>query len=126
MVVIDPDTIHHHATVMVILDHAGIALTTVVHPWQLEHLTALLAILKLSIVAHPPIYKLIGGKIIVENHIFKHVSCVWFVVFLLFYRLLLVFEFFLKSLESLIQVEFLHSTFNSARITKSNHHIHPE
>ena len=44
MIVVDTDAVHDHATVMIVLDAAGVALTAVVHARKLEHFAAFLAI----------------------------------------------------------------------------------
>ena len=41
MVVIDPDAIHGHATVMIIASAASVTSGAVMHPWELIHETFL-------------------------------------------------------------------------------------
>lgn len=67
MVVVDSDAVHKHSTVMVILDAAGVALATVVHPGQLVHLTAFLAVLELSIVRHPIVDDFVRLEVVAPN-----------------------------------------------------------
>jgi hypothetical protein len=39
MVVVDPDAVHRHGTVMIVLDAAFVAHGAMMHPWQLINLT---------------------------------------------------------------------------------------
>ena len=65
MIVIHTYTVHHHTTVMIILNAAAIAYTAVVHSWHLISLTCITES-KLTIIFHLVIYHIIWLKRIVK------------------------------------------------------------
>jgi len=66
MVIIDTDTVHNHATMMVIFDTARITTGTVMCSRQFGYIT-FFTVIELSVVLHFIIYHLTWVKIVVEN-----------------------------------------------------------
>lgn len=67
MIVVDPNAVHDHATVVIVLHAAGIALGAVMHARTLVHI-AFLTVPKLSIVLHLIIDHRARVKIVIEKH----------------------------------------------------------
>lgn len=64
MIVIDPDAVHDHSTVMVVLQATTVTRSAVVHPRKLVA-GASMAVFKLSVVLHFVVNYTIGRKIVV-------------------------------------------------------------
>lgn len=77
MIVVDTDAVHDHATVMIVLDAAGVALAAVVHARKLEHFAAFLAIFELPLVFHAEVYEALRQVIVVEYHRVKSILRVY-------------------------------------------------
>jgi hypothetical protein len=130
VVVVDADAVHDHAAVVIVFDAASVALTAVVHARKFENFAAFLAIFELSLVLHAEIYKAIWQVIIVENHRVKIIFCAYLKRNVLHCAvvdqlcvLLEPLQFFLQSLEALVEQEFLHGGLNSAGVTEGKYEI---
>lgn len=66
MVVIYPNAINSHATMMVILDTALSTLRAMMHAWQLVDLT-LLAVPEPAVILIHVIYQVLGVKVVIEQ-----------------------------------------------------------
>ena len=69
MIIIDPDAIHHHTAMMVVLHTASSTLRAVVHPRQLVSLASM-AVFELTVILHLIVDHAVWRERIIENHSF--------------------------------------------------------